>query len=77
MTMTDDDRIDVLVTALQRIESWAEAYPTDIFPAPDLKLARELLAAGGMTLDAVSADIMRHALKGIGKICREALEEPT
>lgn len=49
------------------------AYPVDIFPEPDLKKVRELLAAGGITLDAVSAHCMRHVVEGAGKIAREAL----
>jgi hypothetical protein len=58
-----------------RIVQWSEAYPIDIFPEPDLKRARELLAAGGITLDSVSAGMARHVVEGIGKIAREALGE--
>jgi len=58
--------------ALEQIVRWSEAYPLDIFPEPDLQKARELLAAGGITLDAVSAHCMRHVVDGIGKIAREA-----
>lgn len=57
--------------ALERIVSWSEAYPLDIFQ-PDLKKARELLEAGGISLDAVSAHCMRHVIDGVGKIAREA-----
>lgn len=73
MTVAQDERIDELIEALQRIVQWSEAYPIDIFPEPDLKKARELLAAGGITLDAVSAHCMRHVVEGVGKIAREAL----
>lgn len=73
MTVAQQERIDELTEALQRIVQWSEAYPVDIFPEPDLKKARELLAAGGITLDAVSAHCMRHAVNGVGKIARDAL----
>lgn len=67
------DRADDLEEALQRIVQWSEAYPIDIFPEPDLKKARELLASGGITLDAISAHCMRHIVEGVGKIARDAL----
>jgi len=60
--------------ALQRIEQWSRAYPLTVFPEPDLKRARELLEAGGMTLDAISAHAMRHVVEGVGEIARRALE---
>jgi hypothetical protein len=77
MCMDMEDRLDELVDALQKIQSWSEAYPLDIFPEPDLKRARELLSAGGITLDAVSASVARHVIKGVGKIAREALKAAT
>jgi len=58
--------------ALERIVSWSEAYPLDIFPEPDLEKARQLLKAGGIALDAVTAHCMRHVIDGVGKIAREA-----
>ena len=61
--------------ALHKIVSWSEAYPLDIFPKPDLKRARALLEAGGITLDSVSAYCMRHVVEGVGKIAKEALAE--
>jgi hypothetical protein len=63
--------------ALRKIAQWAEAYPLAVFPEPDLKKARELLQAGGITLDAVSASAIRHAINGVGKIARDALEPTT
>jgi len=53
---------------MQRIMTWCDAYPLDIFPEPDFKIAHELLKAGGMTLDAISASNMRHVLDGIRDI---------
>jgi hypothetical protein len=68
------DRIDDLEEALHHIVQWSEAYPLTIFPEPDLKRARELLEAGGITLDSISAHCMRHVVEGVGKIAREALK---
>ena len=48
---------------VEDVESWQKAYPLDVFPEPDFKKARELLEAGGMTIDAISASNMRHVLK--------------
>jgi hypothetical protein len=55
---------------------WSEAYPLSVFPEPDLKRAAELLKAGGMTLDSISADMARHVVKGVGEIARKALDRP-
>lgn len=74
--MSAADRIEELEDALRSIEAWGDAYPRDIFLRPDLKKARELLTAGGMTLDAVAADCMRHVAEGVAKIAREALGSP-
>jgi hypothetical protein len=70
-------RIEDLEDALHDVVRWADAYPLDIFPEPDLKKAHELLKAGGMTLDAVSASAMRHCLSGVRKIAADALAKPT
>jgi len=72
--MTDDDpRVERLEEALWRIDQWSQAYPLEVFPEPDWNKARQLLEAGGMTLDSVSAGAMRHVVSGVGKIAREAL----
>ena len=50
--------------------------PLDIFHEPTAEerhRAHELLTAHGMTLDAFSASMGRHCLKGIGDIARGAL----
>jgi len=67
------DGHDRMLDAIEKVLSWAAAYPISVFPEPDLKKAHELLKAGGMTLDAVSARAMRHVLKGVLGIMREAL----
>jgi len=63
-----DEEIESLQDKLNEIKHWCAAYPLDIFPEPDFKKARELLEAGGMTIDAISASNMRHITTGIQKI---------
>ena len=66
-----------LRAALEDFVKWSEAYPTDIFIEPDFEKAHALLQVGGMTLDAISASILRSATKEMGKRARAALvEEP-
>lgn len=74
------DKCEDLEEALQRIVQWADAYPTDIFHEPSAEeshKAHKLLTANGMTLDAFSASMGRHCLKGIGDIARGALGQST
>ncbi|MHC4194283.1 MAG: hypothetical protein ACYSP9_08960, partial [Planctomycetota bacterium] len=60
--------------ALTKIQTWARAYPIDVFEKPNLKKAAEVLKANGMTLDAISADAMRHVLEGVKDIVEQALK---
>jgi hypothetical protein len=69
------DRNEQLRVALHQIYTWSKAYPLSVFPEPDLSRARELLEAGGITLDAVSASAMRHVIEGVGDIAGRALEK--
>ncbi len=71
-----ENKRDDLLEALQRIAQWGDAYPLDIFPAPDWETARAGLKAVGITLDAVSAANMRHVVEGVGKIAKAALKCP-
>lgn len=64
---------DALKEALEEIIQWANAYPVSVFPEPDLKKAHELLRAGGMSLDSVSASAMRHVLDGVTRIAKGAI----
>jgi hypothetical protein len=73
--MEQEDRIDKLEEALWRIAQWSNAYPLEVFPEPDLKKARALLEAGGITLDSIGAHCMRHVVEGVGKIAKEALDD--
>jgi hypothetical protein len=75
--MSEEDRIDALEEALHRIAQWSDAYPLSVFPEPDLKKARVLLEAGGITLDSVSAYCMRHVVSGVGRIAKDALTPPS
>lgn len=59
--------------ALERIQAWTQAYPIKAFPKPDLKKAHEVLKAAGMTLDSISADVVRHVIDGIKNIVEQAL----
>ena len=75
-----EDRIEDLEAALTRIIEWADAYPVQVFPEVDKeysKRAHEVLVAHGMTLDRLSADAMRHCLKGVRRIASAALTKPT
>jgi hypothetical protein len=44
-----------------------------VYPEPDLERAAALLAAGGLSLDSVSASNMRHVVEGVSAIARKAL----
>ena len=60
---------------LRRINTWAKAYPLDIFPKPDLKKAHGVLKKAGMTLDSITGEAMRHVVEGWIEITDEALKE--
>ena len=60
--------------ALEKLEQWACAYPLNVFPEPDLKLAHEVLVAAGMSLDSISAGAMRHVIEQTVKIVQEGLK---
>ena len=66
--------LDIKNKALLRIQTWAQAYPLDIFPPPNLIKAGEALKADGQTLDSVSADAMRHVLSQLTDIVATALK---
>ena len=61
--------------ALRKIENWANAYPLQVFPEPDFKKVHEILRAGGISLDAVSASNMRHVINGVKDIVAKALNK--
>jgi hypothetical protein len=59
--------------ALEKLQGWADAYPLTVFPEPDFAKAHELLQAGGMTMNAISASNMRHVINGVRDIVAEGL----
>lgn len=61
--------------ALEQIKQWAQAYPLSVFQEPDFAKAHELLKAGGMTLDAISASNMRHVITQVQKIVDAAIAQ--
>jgi cell division protein FtsB len=68
---------DALKEEMEGFATWADSYPTSVFHQPDvggLKRAREVLTAAGMTLDALSAMVYRHALAYISERARAALK---
>jgi hypothetical protein len=64
--------IERLRYALDEIIQWANAYPLEVFPEPDLAKASALLEAGGLTLGAVSASNMRHVITQVAAIAKRA-----
>jgi hypothetical protein len=71
--VSPEDRIEQLEEALYRIKQWADAYPLTVFPEPDMERAAHALNQYGITIDAVSASVIRHVIEGVGKIAKEAL----
>jgi hypothetical protein len=57
------------------LKNWTEAYPLEVFPEPDLKLARKLLEDGGVNYSALNVYAMRHVINGVKRIIDEALKE--
>ena len=66
-----------LQAVLELLQNWVKAYPLEMFPEPDLKLARKLLTDGGVSYSALNAYSMRHVINGVGKIIDEALKGAT
>ena len=70
--MDRDDQVKELVEEfINELDGWERAYPLSAFPEPDLVRAADLLKAGGMTLDAISASNMRHVASRIAPKARE------
>jgi len=64
-----------LLEALERLQTWAKAYPLNVFPEPDFKKVAVVLKAAGLSLDAVSASNMRHVISRAKDITDQALKE--
>jgi len=61
--------------ALEQVRLWAQAYPLEVFPEPDLNAIAKLLKEHGYTLDAVSASNMRYVIIRVQEIIDKALKE--
>lgn len=71
-----EDRLDIALDALDRIEQWGKAYPIPMFPEPskdDWKRIADALKAIGLSLDCVSASNMRHVVATVAMMASEAL----
>lgn len=60
--------------ALHLLNNWVKAYPADVFPEPDLELARKLLTDGGVSYGDLNAYSMRHVINGVARIIDEAIK---
>lgn len=67
-------RILKLERVLERIKTWAQAYPLDVFPEPDFKKAAEVLKENNLSLDVISASNIRHVLEGVIDIIKESTD---
>jgi hypothetical protein len=66
---------DELRDFLHELDGWERAYPLSAFPEPDMRKAAELLKAGGMTLDAISASNMRHVVSQIAPKAADLIQQ--
>lgn len=64
----EGDMVENAQAALDKIEDWSKAYPESIFPKPNFDKVRLALEVNGLTLDAVSADNMRHVITKVHEI---------
>ena len=60
--------------ALLDIKRWAEAYPADVFPEPNLRAIRAQI--GDDAFSALHGAWGRHILSGIARYVRAGLGEP-
>lgn len=70
-----EDRAERFKNALQELQQWVNAYPLDIYPEPNFRLAAKVLTDAGLSLDAISASNMRHVLTRVEEITRAVLNE--
>lgn len=63
--------------ALERLRSWADAYPLEVFPEmlrQDWQRANEVLAQAGLNMSRMSVSNMRHVISGVRKLVDEGLK---
>lgn len=58
---------------VDQVKIWREAYPLSIFPTPDWERVRDALEINGLTLDAVSAANIRHAIERFEEMIDETI----
>lgn len=68
------EQADTYRQALEEIAAAPDAYSVSIFREPDWQKAHDLLAAGGMTLDAISASNMRFVAERLAAVAEAALK---
>ena len=66
-------KADALADDMEKVKQWAEAYPEDVFPEPDLKLADRVLKDAGISMTGMNGTFARHLMKGVGEIAKAAL----
>jgi hypothetical protein len=71
----DAQETEAQCDALQSIAAWCSAYPDDVFPDQDMKKAREVLEANGISIGAMHGQWARHIVKGIGEIASAAIRQ--
>ncbi len=62
-----------VVEALEKIASWCEAYPAQVFPKKSADHALDACKQAGIPVDAMHGTWARHLLSGIGRDARAAL----
>lgn len=74
MEVAERERDDA-VDQLERIQTWCNAYPVDVFPEQDTARSDEVLRAAGISMSAMHGSWARRIVEGIGNIARVALEK--
>jgi hypothetical protein len=68
-------RMERMRVAVEQFEEWSNAYPESIFPEPDPKKVHEVCLSMGMSIDAISAMVLRLFTKRFGDLARAALAD--
>ena len=74
-----DDRLQIALDALRRIEAWTRAYPVMVWPELTKEewrdVASALKALKLPSIDRISASNMRHVLNELSKEVSDVLDE--
>lgn len=63
------ERMEEAEAKLDKIQSWIDAYPLEVFPEPDFKKVARVLKDNGI----ISENNMRHVLNGISDIINDTI----